>query len=58
VKAGQIPAFIVKSGNPAKRPDCLAGDAVLIAPVSGEFPENREFYREICDFRRFVSRRV
>jgi hypothetical protein len=29
--------------------DCLAGDAVLIAPVSPrEFPANREFYREFA----------
>jgi hypothetical protein len=31
--------------------DCLAGDAVLIARRSpGEFPANREFYREFCFF--------
>ena len=26
--------------------ETLAGDAVLIAPVSREFPANRDFYRE------------
>jgi hypothetical protein len=28
--------------------DSRTGDAVLIAPVSAQFPANREFYREIA----------
>ena len=30
----------------------MAGDAVLIAPVSEQIPANRELYREIGDFGR------
>jgi hypothetical protein len=30
--------------------DCVAGDSVLIAPDSRQFPANREFYREFGDF--------
>jgi hypothetical protein len=30
-------------------PDCLVGDAVLIAPVSDQIPWYQEFYKEFCD---------
>lgn len=37
-KARQIRPILVKSGNLAKRPDCLAGAAVMCAPVSSSIP--------------------
>ena len=35
---------------PERTLGCLAGDAVLIAAVSRQFPANREFYRETDDY--------
>jgi hypothetical protein len=36
-ETGQIPAFPVRSGDPAKRPNCLAGAGVLFETVSRDF---------------------
>jgi hypothetical protein len=38
VKACQRRAFLELHEMSSRKPDCLAGDAVLIAPVSGQIP--------------------
>ena len=38
VKARQWRAFLVFREVSQRKPDCLAGDAVLIAPVSKQIP--------------------
>ena len=37
--------------------DSHTGDAVVIAPVSRQFPANREFYRETVDFYQLGDRK-